>query len=99
MSRVVAGAGPTAPTAVELSRALAWTGLFIFQSTPLGEIATVLGSHFAVTIEVDEAFRDERVTGTFDRNQPLREIVGTIAAAVDAAVQPDAEGGYVLTHP
>lgn len=98
MSRVVAGAGPTPPVAVDVSRRLTWTGLFIFQSTPLDEIAKLLGDHFVVTIKVEAELSDERVTGTFDQDRSLREILSIIASAVGATVQMDAAGGYVLTH-
>lgn len=96
MSRVVAGSGPSAPVEVDVPRRLNWTGLFIFQSTPLSEIAALLGRHFSVAIDVDEGLKDERVTGTFEQNQPLRDILEVVAAAVGAHVEPNAAGGFEL---
>ena len=99
MSRVVAGSSPSAPIAIDVPRRLTWTGLFIFQSTPLSDIASLLGEHFGVSIQVADELASERVTGTFEQSRPLDEILRIIASAVGAHVASDSEGGYALTHP
>lgn len=85
-SRVGEAAAPTAPTNVDLMEALTWTGLFVFRDTPMDVIAERLAAHYEVTVEVDPALREEAVTGTFEQEQPLSDILHTIAATLDAQV-------------
>lgn len=85
-SRITEDEGPTEPTAVNVMDALAWTGLFVFRDTPMDEIAERLGEHYETTIIVEAALRDEAITGTFDQDQPLSDILQTIAATLDAQV-------------
>lgn len=95
-SRVAQGALPATPVPVEdLSEALAWTGLFVFRSTPAADIARHLNMHYGQTVEVAPPLQDEEVTGTFDRSRPLRETLRTLAAALNARVEP-LPGGFVL---
>ncbi len=99
MSRVVAGSGPSPPISIDIPRRLTWTGLFIFHSTPLGDIARLLSDHFGTSIILEDELTDERITGTFEQNQPLEDILDVIASAIGATVEKNAGGGYVLTHP
>ncbi|MEX1055120.1 MAG: FecR domain-containing protein, partial [Rhodothermales bacterium] len=94
MSRVARSALPTAPVDVDVSEQLAWTDLFIFTSTPLEDIVRQLNEHYRVTITYPHDLRQERVTGSFDRDLPLHEILSTVASALGATVRPAEGGGY-----
>ncbi|MEX0747422.1 MAG: FecR domain-containing protein [Rhodothermales bacterium] len=94
MSRVARSALPTAPVDVDVSEQLAWTDLFIFTSTPLEDIVRQLTDHYRVTITYPQHLRQERVTGSFDRDLPLHEILSTVASALGATVRPAEGGGY-----
>ena len=41
-------------------------------------------------------FRSEPVTGTFEREQPVGEVLGALAATLGADVQTGADGQYRL---
>lgn len=91
-SRVAEEEMPTAPTSVDVMDALAWTGLFVFRDTPMEEIAERLERHYEATIAVAPSMRDEAVTGTFEQDQPLSEILETVAATLDAQVVTTEDG-------
>jgi ferric-dicitrate binding protein FerR (iron transport regulator) len=96
-SRVAAGARPATPTEVEsLSEALAWTGLFFVRDTPVRRLADQLATRYGQTVRVAPPLRDRKVTGTFDRDRPLRETLQTVATALGARVEPVPGGGYRL---
>jgi ferric-dicitrate binding protein FerR (iron transport regulator) len=92
-SRVERNERPSQPRIVDLASALEWTGFFVFRSTPMHDIASRLGRHYSVEIEIDDVLRDETVTGTFDASQPVATILQTIAAAVNASIE-DVPSGY-----
>lgn len=95
-SRVAAGAHPATPTEVEnLSEALAWTGQFFFRNTPAEDLAAQLAAHYDQTVRVAPALQNQKVTGTFDRDRPLRETLQTVATALGAQLEPTS-GGYRL---
>ncbi len=96
MSRVARNALPSTPTPVDLSEALEWTGLFIFQATPLGEAASRLSQRYDVAITVAPALEAEGVSGTFAREQALQQILTTLATTLDAAVQGNDADGYTI---
>ncbi len=91
-SRVARGASvPTPPTAVVPARVLGWTGLFFFDQTRLADAAAQLADAFGVAVAVAPALEAEAVTGTFDREQGLAEIVGALATTLGVrAVQTEA---------
>lgn len=95
-SRVARDAGPTAPEAVDIAQALAWTDLFIFRDTPMETITDRLAQHYETSIAVDPSLRNQAVTGTFEQEQPLDEILNTIAATLDVTVV-STESGYRIT--
>jgi len=95
-SRVVEGEPPTRFTTVDLTEALAWTGLFVFRSTPVERIAEQLARHYNAEIEVASALATERVTGTFEREQPVHQIVQALAATLGAEVRRSGEETYRL---
>lgn len=99
MSRVAANGSPIQPIDVDVSERLAWTGLFVFHSTPLREITERLSGHFDVPITVDDSLAGAQVTGTFEQNQALGDILDVIGSAVGATVRAAPTGGYIITHP
>lgn len=96
MSRVAEGALPTTPSQVNVTRELAWTGLFIFASTPLREITSSLSEAYGVPVTSVDALQGEQVTGTFERDRPLQETLTAVAATLGARVEGDARLGYRL---
>ncbi len=86
-SRVAEGALPTTPTEVNLTEALAWSGLLIFRNTPIEDAAARLSRRYGVSVRVARALRGEQVTGTFDREQPPPEVLRVLAAALGAELR------------
>jgi ferric-dicitrate binding protein FerR (iron transport regulator) len=95
-SRVAANARPTTPEPIELTEALTWTGLFVFRATPLRTVAERLQAHYEVPVQVVPTLADERVTGTFEQEQPLTQVLRVLATTVDAEVRGDSKAGYIL---
>jgi ferric-dicitrate binding protein FerR (iron transport regulator) len=95
-SWVTAGTAPASPESVDLTRALEWTGLFVFRSLPINTIADRLSRRHDVQIAVAPSLSGEPVTGTFEREQPVEEVLGALAATLGAEVQTDADGQYRL---
>jgi len=94
-SWVTAQEAPAPPTAADLTTALDWTGLFIFRSTPLSAIADRMSRHYDVEVTVVDALADEPVTGTFERAQPVEEVLNALAATLGTEVE-QTEGTYRL---
>lgn len=97
MSRVARNALPSTPTPVDLSEALEWTGLFLFRATPLREAAARLSERYGVPITVAPDLEAEGVSGTFAREQSLKQVLDALARTLNAAVQGDDADGYTLT--
>ncbi len=93
-SRVPAGGVPEAPSAVNLSEELAWSGMWYFRAETLGRIAQIVGDHHGVSVEVPEPLAGERVTGAFDREQPVEQTLQTLASALGTSVGRGSDGGY-----
>lgn len=94
---------PTAVNAPDITPAgldpLMWTGLFIFRDTPIDSVAVALESAYNVDIDVQDSLRDETLTGTFDRDQPVGEILTIVAAALGADLElPDRQPVYRLVR-
>ncbi len=66
---------------------LAWTGLFIFRDTPMDSVAQALEGAFNVDIDIHESLRQETLTGTFDRDQEVGDILVIVAAALGAELE------------
>jgi len=96
MSRVVRNALPSAPAPVDVAEALEWTGLFLFQATPLGEAAARLSERYGVRVTVAPSLTAEGVTGTFAGEASLTQILNTLAATLDAVVQGNETDGYTI---
>jgi ferric-dicitrate binding protein FerR (iron transport regulator) len=95
-SWVASGAAPAAPEPVDLTGALEWTGLFVFRSLPLDTIADRLSRRYDVTITVDAALADEPVTGTFERDQPVEEVLGALTATLGATLETGDDGYRIV---
>lgn len=80
------GEAPTVPAPVNLTDALAWSGLFVFRSVPTKTIAQRLSRHYDVSIAVAPALADEPVTGTFEQNQSVSEVLHVLARTLGAEV-------------
>jgi ferric-dicitrate binding protein FerR (iron transport regulator) len=93
--RMAATGTPSSPATVDLAAALDWTGLFIFQAHPLSDILTRLQTHYGVALACTPTLAPQAVTGTFERGQPLEEILTALAAALSAHLV-EIEGGYRL---
>lgn len=93
-SRVVGAQAPEPPTRTDIAEALAWTGTWHFQATPLGEIAERLSAHYDVAIAVDPSLAADRVTGPFSSQRPVAETLRALAIALDARIDGDAASGY-----
>jgi len=93
-SWVVAGRAPSSPSSTDLSRALDWTGLFVFRSTPLETLVDRLSQHYDVRIDVEPALRSERVTGTFEREQSVLQVLETVAATLGARLHRPQEDRF-----
>ena len=93
-SRVEGGAAPTQPEPVDVTEALEWTGLFVFRDQSMQAIADRLSDRYDVRIEVAPALREETITGTFDREQPVDQVLDVLAATLNADVERPEEGGY-----
>jgi ferric-dicitrate binding protein FerR (iron transport regulator) len=94
-STVRHGQAPSAPQPADLTQALNWTGLFVFRSVPTRTIAQRLGAHYDVSVTVAPALAEEPVTGTFEREQPVSQVLETIARTLGAEVRTE-NGTYRL---
>lgn len=86
-SWVAKGGAPASPTPTDLTTALDWTGLFLFRSVPMGTIADRLERHYDVEVTVADALADEPITGTFERSQPVQEVLNALGTTLGAEVQ------------
>ncbi len=93
-SRVVGAQAPEPPTRTDIAEALAWTGTWHFQATPLGDIADRLSAHYDVAITVDPSLEGDRVTGPFSSDRPVAETLRALAIALDARIDGDEASGY-----
>lgn len=96
MSRVAQNARPSTPVEVDLPEELDWTGLFVFRNTPIGAIAERLSAHYDTEVVVGPDLQGEEVTGTFEKGEPLEDVLRILSAALGAEVEADPEGGYRL---
>jgi ferric-dicitrate binding protein FerR (iron transport regulator) len=90
-SWVVGEGAPSSPAPADLTEALDWTGLFVFRAVPIAAITDRLSRHYEVSITVAEDLRDEPVTGTFEREQPVRQVLDALAATLGAEVEQEGD--------
>lgn len=89
------GQAPSPPMSTDLTSALDWTGLFVFRSTSTRMLAQRLSEHYDASITVAPALADELITGTFERERPVSEILQTIARTLGGEVTME-NGAYRL---
>jgi ferric-dicitrate binding protein FerR (iron transport regulator) len=95
-SWVAKGETPATPSPVDLTAALEWTGLFVFRSVPMEVVAQRLSQRYDVQISAAAAISDEPITGTFERQQPVQQVLDALAATLGAEVQQEDEDHYRL---
>ena len=95
-SLVRQGQAPAAPASADLTAALAWSGLFVFRSTPMATIAQRLQQQYGGIIRVAPALADEPVTGTFAREQSVQQVLVPLAQTLGAEVRREGEDAYRL---
>jgi ferric-dicitrate binding protein FerR (iron transport regulator) len=81
------GTPPSPPEPADLTEALGWSGLFVFRSMTTEAIAQRLSEHYEVSIAVAPPLAEEPVTGTFEREQPVSQVLETIARTLGAEVR------------
>lgn len=86
-STVRSGDAPTSPAPVDLTATLDWTGLFVFRAVPTRAIADRLRDHYGVSISVAPDLAEEPVTGTFERDRSVEQVLNTIARTLGADVR------------
>ncbi|PEN14491.1 hypothetical protein CRI94_05555 [Longibacter salinarum] len=94
-SRVEKDAAPSAPKNVNLIAELGWSGLYIFNRTPVEEIASQLENRHNISVSIAPALQGEPVTGTFEQSMAPEEILSVVATALGANLEQD-ESGYTL---
>jgi ferric-dicitrate binding protein FerR (iron transport regulator) len=96
MTRVVGLRRPSPPTRVNVTDALSYTGLFVFQKEETFMIADRLAEHFGVPVEVHPQLAEETLTGTFERDWSLNYILQAVARTLDARVEGSEANGFEL---
>ncbi|MFB6099048.1 MAG: FecR domain-containing protein [Salinibacter sp.] len=92
-STVRRGSAPSSPTPADVTSSLKWTGLFVFRSTPTRAIARRLAEHYDVSITVAPSLADEPITGTFEREQSVSQVLRTLARTLGAELHVG-DGAY-----
>jgi len=95
-SRVEREASPSAPEAVDVTRELDWTGLYLFSQTPVDQIAARLEEQHDVEITIAPSLQGEPVTGTFERTDAPEDVLSVVATTLGAVVRGDAESGFQI---
>ena len=86
-------------TEVNLTEALAWSELIVFKDTPLEEVISVLSKRYEVKIELSDSLKKTPLTGTFEQDRGVQEILEIVAAALGASVEKSAGSGvYSLSR-
>lgn len=86
MTRVRRSELPGAPSQVDLTSALAWSGLIVFRETPVGDVAIKLSERFDLDILADPILAEETVTGVFEASQDPEAVLAAVAAALDVRI-------------
>ena len=86
-------------TEVNLTEALAWSELIVFKDTPMEEVISVLSKRYEVKIELSDSLKKTPLTGTFEQDRGVQEILEIVAAALGASVEKSAGSGvYSLSR-
>jgi len=78
---------------VNLTHALVWSELLVFRDTPMKDVVAELERRFKVKIGLDESLASTPLTGTFDQERGVREILDIMAAALSAKLSVDEQTG------
>ena len=95
-SRVLARDAPAVPAPADLDAALAWTGRLFVQEEPLGQLAARLQARFGVPVEVAPALAEEAVSGVFEAEDGVEDVLRTLALTLDARLVRLPGGGFRL---
>lgn len=90
-SMVQKGEAPSSPVPVDLASALDWSGMFVFRSVPVETIVQRLSQHYEVQIAAAPVLADEPVTATFERNQPVSEVLGALSQTLGAELRSNGD--------
>lgn len=84
---------------VNLTDALSWSELIVFRDTPMKEVVDVLSKRFGVKINLPVTLNKTPLTGTFEQDRGVQEILEIVAAALGAKVELDKTSGeYALSR-
>lgn len=78
---------PPQARTVDLAEQLAWSGQLFFRQHTLSTAARYIEKYYDVTVVVDRSLANEKVTGTFTRQQPAKEVLQTIAATLGVQLE------------
>ncbi len=97
MTSVAQGATtPTSPVKVSIEDQLGWTGFIFFRETPLRKAAVLLSSSRSVRVEVDPSLVNEMVTGTFEPDMTVEEILNALALTLNARILSEAGTYHIV---
>lgn len=86
LGRVSLSQPPTVVDVEDVTEFLAWVdGLFVFQSTPLSQVARELGAHYGVEIEIEDRELADREVTAWLREQSFEAALTAVCGAVGAA--------------
>lgn len=88
---------PAPPQPTDVTAALSWTGLLVFNETPVLAVTDRLSEAFGMQIEADARLQSETITGTFDRSLDGQTVLDAVASALNADVST--EGGRFIIQP
>ncbi|MDX1430101.1 MAG: FecR domain-containing protein, partial [Rhodothermales bacterium] len=91
------GGQPSLPRQVNLADALSWAGLFVFRGTAVEVIAARLSDHYGKRVEIDASLANERVSGTFESDRDLEDVLQIIATSLGASVRETGDGFRLTT--
>lgn len=80
------GEAPSRGVPVDLVAAFAWADLFVFRGSSIAEIARVLSRHYGVVVEFETPLADQKISGTFDRSEDVRDILSVVALSLGVRV-------------
>ena len=98
MSQIERREAPSPPQPVEnLTEKLSWTGLSVFRSTPLRDVAEHFSQHFDQPLTISPALSQEPFNGSFDPDTlSIDELLNTLSTAFGASYESTEDEGYLL---
>jgi transmembrane sensor len=89
---------PRTPEPVDLLEAFVWAGLLIFRAETMERVAERLEAVHDAEIVVHPDLRGQHVTGTFDVDQPLEDVLAALAATLGATVERHEDAYHLLSR-